>query len=146
MWRASRFERRPEDAFAYATDPSRFTEWQESLVSAQLEGDGPVGVGSRVRQTRRVGRGERTMTTELTEHEAPRSWGFRGVDGPVRVAGKGTIDPLDDGARSRLTMELDFDGHGIGKLLVPLFVRRQAAKEAPAFQQALKERLESDAA
>ncbi|MGI9557139.1 MAG: SRPBCC family protein [Solirubrobacterales bacterium] len=138
-------ERRPEEVFAYATDPSRFEEWQESLVSAELEGSGPVGVGSRMKQTRRVGRGEQTMTTELVAYDPPTGWAFRGIDGPVRAIGEGSIEPLDDGSRSRLTMELDFEGHGIGKLLVPLFVRRQAAKEAPAFQQAMKERLEAEA-
>ena len=44
---------------------------------------------------------------------------------------------------SRLTIAVDFEGHSIGKLLVPLVVRRQAAKEMPANLQRLKERLES---
>jgi len=43
------------------------------------------------------------------------------------------------------TMVLDFEGHGIGKLLVPLVVRRQAASEMPKNQQKLKHRLESGA-
>jgi uncharacterized protein YndB with AHSA1/START domain len=29
--------RRPEDVFAYVTDPSRFTEWQDAVVSARRE-------------------------------------------------------------------------------------------------------------
>ncbi len=44
-----------------------------------------------------------------------------------------------------MTIELDFEGHGIGKLLVPLIVRRQAQKEVPRNQQKLKERLEKGA-
>jgi uncharacterized protein YndB with AHSA1/START domain len=138
--------RRPEDVFAYITDPSHLSEWQESLVSAHLEGGGPVTVGSRVPQTRRIGRGERTMTIEVTELNPPRRWAFRGIDGPVRAIGKGTVEPLDDGTRSRVTMELDFEGRGIGKLLVPLVVRRQAQRELPANEQRLKERLETSAA
>jgi hypothetical protein len=58
---------------------------------------------------------------------------------------RGTIEPLNDGMRSRVTIELDFEGHGIGKLLVPLVVRRQARKELPKNQQNLKDRLESGA-
>jgi hypothetical protein len=42
-----------------------------------------------------------------------------------------------------VTLELDFEGHGIGKLLVPLVVRRQAQKELPKNVQNLKVRLES---
>ena len=138
--------RPPEDVFPYVTDPSRLAEWQESVVSTRLEGGGPPAVGSRVTVTRRIGRSERTMTAELTELNPPRSWAVRGIDGPIRGNVKGTIESLDDGARSRVTIELDLEGHGIGKLLVPLVVRRQAQKELPKNQQNLKERLESGAA
>jgi hypothetical protein len=102
-----------------------------------------VTVGSRAVVTRRVGRREQPMTAELAELNPPRSWAVRGIDGPVRGNVKGTIEPLDDGARSRVTIELDFEGHGIGRLLVPLVVRRQAQKEVPRNQRRLKQLLES---
>ena len=137
--------RRPEDVFSYVTDPSRLPEWQVSVVSVRREDDGPITVGSRAVVTRHVGGREQAMTAELAELNPPRSWAVRGVDGPVRGNVKGTIEPLDDGARSRVTIELDFEGHGIGKLLVPLIVRRQAQKEVPRNQQKLKERLEKGA-
>jgi uncharacterized protein YndB with AHSA1/START domain len=137
--------RRPEDVFSYVTDPSRLAEWQESLVSARAEGGGPPAVGSKVTTVRRVGRGERTMTMEMTELNPPRTWAVRGIDGPIRAIVKGTVEPLE-GARSRSTIELDFEGHGIGKLLVPLVVRRQAKGELPRNAQHLKERLEGETA
>jgi uncharacterized protein YndB with AHSA1/START domain len=137
--------RSPEDVFSYVTDPSRLPEWQESVVSVRREDPAPIAVGSRVVVTRRVGGREQAMTAELAELNPPRSWAVRGVDGPVRGNVNGTIEPLDGGARSRVTIELDFEGHGIGKLLVPLVVKRQAQKEVPRNQQKLKERLESDA-
>jgi uncharacterized protein YndB with AHSA1/START domain len=136
--------RSPEDVFSYVTDPSRLPDWQESVVSVRRQDDAPIAVGSRAVVTRRVGRRERTMTTEVGELNAPRHWAVRGIDGPVRGNVKGTIEPLDDGARSRVTIELDFEGQGIGKLLVPLVVRRQAQKEVPRNQQKLKERLERE--
>jgi uncharacterized protein YndB with AHSA1/START domain len=135
-------DRKPEDVFAYVTDPSRFTEWQDAVVSARLLDDGPVRQGSKLAMTRRVGRGERSMTSELTEYDPPRSYAFRVLDGPVRAKGKGRFEPIGDGQRTRFTFELDFDGHGVGKLLVPLFVRRQAAKEVPETHAQLKRRLE----
>ena len=138
--------RSPEDVFSYAVDPSHLAEWQESLVSVRQEGDGPIAVGTRTIHTRRVGRGERTMTMELTEHDPPRAYAFRGVDGPVRAIGSVTVDPLEGGARSRVTIDLDFEGHGLGKLLVPLVVRRQARDELPRNLRNLKQRLESSAA
>jgi uncharacterized protein YndB with AHSA1/START domain len=135
--------RPPEDVFSYVTDPSHLAEWQESVVSSRSDESGPPHVGTRVSQTRRMGRGERTMTSEITAIEPPKSWAVRGIDGPVRGMVKGTVEPLDDGARSRVTIELDFEGHGIGKLLVPLVARRQAQQQMPTNMQRLKERLES---
>lgn len=137
--------RRPEEVFPYVTDPSRLAEWQESVVTAHVEDGGPPVVGSKAMTTRRIGRGERTMTMEMTEVSAPGSWAIRGIDGPVRAIVNGTIDPLDDGTRSRVTIELDFAGHGVGKMLVPLVVRRQAQKELPLNLRNLKTRLESGA-
>jgi uncharacterized protein YndB with AHSA1/START domain len=134
--------RPPEEVFAYVTDPSRLQEWQESAVSSRAEG-GPRAVGSKAITTRKIGRGERTMTMETTNISPPRSWAARGIDGPVRGLVNGTVEPLDDGARSRVTTELDFEGHGLGKLLVPLVVRRQARQEMPRNTRNLKERLES---
>jgi uncharacterized protein YndB with AHSA1/START domain len=137
--------RSPDEVFAYLTDFSHATEWQENLVSADVEGEGPFGVGSRVKMTRRIGNSERTMTTEVIEHDPPRSWAFRGIDGPIRAKGKGTVEPVGDGTSSRFTMELDFEGRGIGMLLVPLVVRRQARSDVAKSQAKLKERLEGGA-
>ena len=137
--------RPPEEVFSYVTDPSRLDEWQESVVSAHLEGGGPPVVGSKAITIRRIGRGERRMTMEMAELSPPGSWAIRGIDGPVRGIVNGTVEALDDGARSRVTIELDFEGHGLGKLLVPLVVRRQAQKEMPRNLRNLKEQLESAA-
>jgi uncharacterized protein YndB with AHSA1/START domain len=137
--------RRPEDVFAYVTDPTHFTEWQDAVVSARRNETDPIRQGSKLTMTRRMGKREQTMTGELTEYSPPRSYAFRVIDGPVRAFGKGRFEPLDDGARTRFSFELDFEGHGIGKLLVPLVVRRQAEKELPQSHENLKQRLESGA-
>ena len=135
--------RPPQEVFAYVTDPSRMAEWQESLISARAEGGGPPAVGSKAVMTRRVGRSERTMTMQLTNFSPPRSWAARGIDGPIRAIVNGTVEPLDGETGSRVSLELDFEGHGLGKLLVPLVVRRQAQGELPRNLRSLKERLES---
>jgi uncharacterized protein YndB with AHSA1/START domain len=137
--------RTPEEVFAYVTDPTRFTEWQDAVVSARVMDSSPVKQGSKVALTRRMGKREQTMTSEITEYSPPRSYAFRVTDGPVRALGKGRFEALDNGARTRFTFELDFEGHGIGKVLVPLVVRKQAAKELPQSHANLKTRLESRA-
>lgn len=136
--------RPPEDVFAWLNDVSRFGEWQPDVVSARTEGDGPIQLGTKVTSTRRLGRRELTTTTEVTEYNPPRSYAFRGVDGPIRPSAKGTVEPVGDGARSRVTFELDFEGHGPGKVLLPL-VRRAAKKQLAENHQRLKEQMESGA-
>jgi len=136
-------DRAPDDVFAYVTDPTHFSEWQDAVVRAERTDSGPIKPGSKLELTRRMGKREQTMTSELTDYSPPRSYAFRVVDGPVRAFGTGSFEPLDDGKRTRFTFELDFEGHGIGKLLVPLVVRRQARKELPQSHANLKRQLES---
>ena len=138
--------RSPEDVFAYIDELDRHGEWQEDIVSTRVEGDGPTKVGTRAIDRRRMGRRELEVTYEITEHDPPRSFAFRGTDGPLRPLGKGTIEALDGGARSRFTIEFDFETHGFaGKALRPIALM-QARKAIPKGQQRLKERLESGAA
>ena len=121
----------PAEVFAYASDPLHFPEWQADVLEVHFEGGGGQTVGSRFTTTRRIGPNERTMTQEITEVEPPRRFVAHGVDGPIRAHASIDIEPLDDGARSRVTFELDFEGHGFGKALVPA-VRQLAARGAPA--------------
>ena len=136
--------RSPEDVFAYLDDLSRHGEWQESIVSVRVDTEGPTRVGSRATETRRIGNRDQTVSYEMTEHDPPRTFAFRGIDGPIRPVGKGTIEPVGDGSSSRLTLEFDLTGHGFGKLVLPM-ARKQAAKEIPKSQQKLKQLLESGA-
>jgi uncharacterized protein YndB with AHSA1/START domain len=134
--------RPPDEVFAYAIDPSKFPEWQQGVVSGHM--DAPTTrVGSKCTTVRRIGGREREVTTEITEYDPPRRWADRGIEGPIRAIVGVTVEPLTDGARSRLSIEVDFTGHGIGRLLVPLVVRRQAASEMPGNMERLKQRLEA---
>jgi carbon monoxide dehydrogenase subunit G len=136
-------DRTPEEAFSYVTDPTRFGEWQQGVVGDHMEGDGQPRVGSKCITRRRIGLAERPATAEVTALSPPRAWAVHGIDGPIRASVNVTVDPLDNGARSRVTIAVDFEGHGIGKLLVPLIVRREAQKEMPMNLQRLKQRLDS---
>jgi uncharacterized protein YndB with AHSA1/START domain len=137
--------RRPEDVFSYVADPSHHPEWIDSVVSAHREGHIPLAVGSKIVATRQVGPWKVPYTEEMTELHPPRTWANHGVGGiPVIAIAKGTVEPLDGGERSRLTISCEFRGHGIGRLLAPLLARR-LTKQLPKDEQKLKEVLERGA-
>jgi Polyketide cyclase / dehydrase and lipid transport len=129
------------EVFAYATDATRFQEWQAGVVDGHMDSGAAPAVGDTCHMTRRIGGSNRSSTSVLTHVDPPRTWGVRGTDGPIRATVDLTVDPVTD-TRSRLTITVDFTGHGIGKLLVPVIVRPQARKEMPVNLARLKSRLE----
>jgi hypothetical protein len=135
-------DRSAPEVFAYVTDPSRFSEWQNGVVDGHLQGDGPASVGDKCVNTRQIGFTKRVITSEITRIDAPRSWSVRGIDGPIRAAVEVNVEPLQPGERSRVTITIGFTGHGVGKIIVPIVIRPQAAKEMNANMQRLKQRLE----
>src|SRR6266550_9003960 len=140
------FGRPAAEVFAYATDPARFSEWQKGVVDGYMDGPAggaqPPAVGAKCVTTRRIGGASRPSTSELVHIDPPRAWGVRGTDGPIRAAVDVRVEPVT-GSRSRLTISVDFTGHGIGRILVPLMVRREARKEMPDNIAALKQKMEA---
>jgi uncharacterized membrane protein len=136
-------DRSPQDVFAYLDEVDKHSEWQSGLISSRVETEGPIRIGTRVADTRNVPGGPREVTYEITEHEPPHKSAWRGLDGPVRPVGSVVVEPVDGGARSRVTLELDLEGHGLGVLIAP-FARMQARKQVPVDQAKLKEILERE--
>src|ERR1700733_16233769 len=144
---SAEIERPAAEVFAYATAPTRFSQWQKGVVDGHR--DGPPNdaqspaVGAKCVTTRRIGGANRPSTSEIVHLDPPRTWGVRGIDGPIRAAVDVVVEPVTDSS-SRLTITVDFTGHGIGKILVPLMVRREARREMPENMAALKQRVETD--
>ena len=143
---SAEIERPAAEVFAYATDPTRFREWQKGVVDGHMDGPAddtqPPAAGARWVTTRRIGGASRPATAELVHIDPPRTWGVRGIDGPIRATVDVLVEPVT-GSRARLTISVDFTGHGIGKILVPLMVRREARKEMPDNVAALKRLIET---
>jgi uncharacterized membrane protein len=131
-----------QDVFDYVTDLKRQSEWQEAIVSIEVETDGPTRVGTQAVETRRVPGGTRTFPFEMTEHDPPRRSSFQVTGGPVRPHGSITLTPLENGTRTQVDFRMEFVGHGLGVLLIPL-AQRDAQRQVPKDLDALKRRLES---
>jgi len=93
-------DRPAAEVFAYATDPTRFKEWQKGVVDGQLDQPGTLAVGARCMTTRRIGGANRPATSELVHIDPPTRWEVRGIDGPIRAAVDVTVEPLTDSAVS----------------------------------------------
>ena len=65
------------EVFAYATDPTRFSEWQQGVVDGHMDrpanGTQSPSVGAKCVTTRRIGGANRPSTSEVDreEHLAP---------------------------------------------------------------------------
>ena len=68
--------------FACATGPARFSQWQQGVADAHMDGpDGGLPVaGATCVTTRRIGGANRPSTSELVHIDPPRTWGVRGTD------------------------------------------------------------------
>ena len=135
--------RSPEEVFAYATDFAQFGHWQGNVVSVHPDGQSPPRTGSKAIVTRRVGPRPVQATETITELTPPSTWEVRGSGGiPVTAIARGRVDPLGGGTRSRVTITLEIEAHGIGKLLIPLVIGRQARRQLPQNTARLKKVLE----
>jgi hypothetical protein len=54
-----------DKVFAYLEQFDRHAEWQPSLISAEIQPDGPVGVGTRVVERRKTPVGIRDVPFEV---------------------------------------------------------------------------------
>jgi Polyketide cyclase / dehydrase and lipid transport len=143
---SAEIERPAAEVFAYDTDPARFSEWHKGVVDGYMDGAAngtrSPAVGAKCVTTRRIGGANRPSTAELVHIDPPKTRGVRGTDGPIRAVVDVVVEPVTD-SRARLTISVDFTGYGIGKVLVPLMVRREARKEMPDNMAALKRLIET---
>jgi hypothetical protein len=73
------------DVFTYATDPTKFAEWQEGVLSGSMQSKGQPALGDLCHTTRRIGGAERPSTSQLVRFEPPRAWSVQGIDSPIRA-------------------------------------------------------------
>ena len=92
-------ERTPAQVFAYVTDPAKLATWQTNTVSAVPLSDGPIGVGSRIREVHRApGAIKIVEVVEVTEYEPDRVFALHNIEGPP-LNGRITLEPTERGTR-----------------------------------------------
>jgi uncharacterized protein YndB with AHSA1/START domain len=136
-----RIGRPPEEVFERISDPARLHTWQTNTVSAVQEGDGPIGVGTRMREVHRMPGGKRTESVvEIAEFEPDKTLALRVVEG-TPIHGRITLE-ADDGTLLRFRVYGQLTG--VMRALQPLLglgLRRQFA----GYCDTLKFELENEA-
>jgi hypothetical protein len=80
--------------------------WDPSVTSMTKSSDGPVGVGTRGLEHRRLGPWSITSQVEVTEFEPVRRFGFRTTSGPMGEGMDVTIEERVGGSSVRMHLRL----------------------------------------
>jgi carbon monoxide dehydrogenase subunit G len=119
--------RTPQEVFDFLARPADLPVWDNSIVDAAQEGDGPLGVGTRVRGTSKILGRRFEWVTEYTEYDPPRRLVSRSVEGRLHFTVTNTLEPEGDG--TRLTWRVDATpglGGVFGRLADPLVEQAHA--------------------
>ncbi len=96
-------DRPPEDVWAVVADLDTHTQWRPALREFRQVSDGPVGVGTRIREVLEWRGREIVIDDVVTAYEPPRRLGIRGgwkaADFELELA----LEPVGDG--TRVTMD-----------------------------------------
>ena len=120
-----RFDAPPEVVFETMTDPDQFQHWMHHFVRAEVQTEGPIGVGTRIAETRKFGGREGTEVFEITHYDPPRAISLH-----VDSCGGSTYD-FDhrferDGDGTIMVIDAKIEGGGcfarlLGKAMVGMF-------------------------
>ena len=130
-------DRSAQEVFDLLVDVERVPEWQSSAVRAQVEG--PVGVGARIHETRRLLGREAHTELEVAAFEPPRRLTLRTLRGPVKVDVDHRLESQGEGTVLQVVAEAE--PGSILRLAKPV-LKRQAEHELRTDFERLKELLE----
>jgi carbon monoxide dehydrogenase subunit G len=131
-----------EEVFAFLADGENDPKFSPRVLEIEKTTDGPVGVGTIYRSTVK----DAGMTTkrefELTEFEPPNRirWAERSEN--LITAASGGYDLAAEDGGTRLTVHNELEGHGFGKVLLPLALW-SARRDADAFAGRIKQAVEA---
>ena len=132
--------RPPEDVFPYLEDPEKVVRWQSSVVELSQETEGPRGVGTRIRDVRKLLGRRIESTVEFTEYDPPRTLGLKMKAGPIPFRVLQTVEPVSVGCR--VTVHAEGEADGVFKLGSGLAARTGERQMRGDFER-LKKLLES---
>ncbi|MCA4132466.1 SRPBCC family protein [Arthrobacter sp. M4] len=101
----------PEEVFDYLNDPTHLPEYDATVLTSELQGDGPVQVGSRFKGKSKILGRTFDWVVEVTEDERPTKQAIKSVEGKIDFTGTFTMTPETGGTRLEYRLE---SGAGLG--------------------------------
>jgi uncharacterized protein YndB with AHSA1/START domain len=127
-----------EKVFAALTDLEQLPDWQSSAVSSTP--DGPLAVGTRIQEQRRLMGRELENELEVTAYDPPRRFALEGRSGPVPLS----IDHelVEKDGKTVVRVHAQAEPGALYKLAEPM-IKRTAEQELRTDFERLKGRLEA---
>lgn len=120
----------PEQVEAYVSDPAKVVELSPDIESFELSG--PLAVGTKVREVRRVLGRRMKFEWTVTEYEPNCRMVFDWTGKRMRVTGAVNFEPVDGG--TRVSTHNDIQSSGIFRLLEGLIARGVRREERTMFE------------
>jgi uncharacterized protein YndB with AHSA1/START domain len=139
-------ERPVGEVFAYITDPTKLATWQTNTVSVVVEGDGPLGLGTRLREVHRAPGGKQLASlVEVSEYEPDNRFALRMLEGALPIHARITFEPTDHGTRVTLAAHGKATGPmRLAQPLLSLSLKRQFAGYLATLTQLLERTPQTD--
>jgi carbon monoxide dehydrogenase subunit G len=120
----------PEQVEAYVTDPAKVVELSPDIESFELSG--PLAVGTKVREVRRVLGRRMELEWTVTEYEPGRRIVFDWTGKRMRVTGAVNFEPVD--GSTRVSTHNDLRSTGVFRLLESLIASGVRREERTMFE------------
>ncbi len=131
-----------EEVFAFLADGENDPKFSPRVLEIRKTTDGPSGVGTVYASTVKDAGMKTQREFKLTAFEAPTRIRWTELSKNMITVPEGGYDLASEGEGTRLTVHNEFEGHGFGKLILPLALR-SARKGADDFANAIKAAVES---
>ena len=127
-----------DEVFAYLAAGTNDKDFSPRVQEIVKTTEGPVGVGTIFKSTVKDAGMKSSREFEYTAFEQPTKirWAERSKNSITVPSGGYDLEPAGDSA-TKMTIHNDFEGHGFGKVLLPL-ATRAAKKDAAAFAARIK--------
>lgn len=132
-----------EDVFNFVNDFAAYPQWQHGVKEVKIVSQGPLGRGTQVVETRQFFGRTMHVSSVVTEFQPPYTRGFQ-MKGPFPSTGSMTFESCLEGTRLQIQMEMN--GRGLFKFLVPLLgqtIQRQNATDFATLKKLLEANEES---